>query len=440
MECSSEIIEAFNKPISSIILSPANHLIFYKYASPKNFKYSLNLMKYLCQKTSYKKNRLFHLILSFYLKILKACGNTFYFKDIDLLIICCFYIGVKASINQKHFLPISKLKSLFDTKKFPYSNEDIKDGEILCLKLLKYNINILTSYDYIYYLLSKNNKIDIFLLEESVIELESKIQEDIKDYIICNPKNIAEEIIAKIKSNIIVKINILSPFKLIKNNSSRKEMSRKTETSNDNFIEKKIGAKILHNPTRSMAFIERNTTYINEIFNNEKNNNIIYQKKSGRNIRRDFSKINRQIFVCSSGRNLNTYKIKNSPKKNLYNNNENFNSNQKIIKFQHSKQNELNNYKLNNTIFKKPSITNGQSCYINSRDKRYKNTEIKNIKINFSRLLSNRIINNYRIDPVSFLGICKSQCSNNNEEKQFATDSRNSPYKHKIINTSQLIV
>ena len=73
MEYSTEIIEIFNKPISNIYLSPANHLIFYNYTSPKNYKYSLNLIKYLCEKAPFKKIQLFHLILSFYIKILKAC-------------------------------------------------------------------------------------------------------------------------------------------------------------------------------------------------------------------------------------------------------------------------------------------------------------------------------------------------------------------------------
>lgn len=51
------------------------------------------------------------------------------------------------------------------------------------MKLLKYNINILTSYDYIRYLLTKNNKIDAFFLKEASIELESKIKEGVRKYI-----------------------------------------------------------------------------------------------------------------------------------------------------------------------------------------------------------------------------------------------------------------
>lgn len=438
MEYSKEIIEGFNKPISNIYLLPANHLIFYKYTSPKNYKNSFNLIKSLCQKTSHKKNRLFHLIIIFYLKILKACGNTLYFKDIDLLIICCFYIGVKVSVNQKNFLSLTKLKSLFDTEKLSYSDEDIRNGEILCLKLLKYNINILTSYDYIRYLLTKDNKIDIFFLEEATKELESKIQQGVKEYIFSKPKNIAEEIITKIKSNIKVKVNVLNPIKLSKNNSSKGVMLRKTEAKNPNFIKSKIEIRILHQPTKTMTFIDRNNTCLNEICNNVKNSNIIYQKKSGKNIRRNFSKINNQISICNSGRNLNSYKTRNDSKRNTHN--ENYNLNEKIIKFHQIKQNEIYNCKSNNTIFKKPSITNGKSCYMNSREKRRKYPGIKNIKINLKQLLTGRIMNNYRIDPVRFLDICKNQYSNNSEEKKFITDSRNSPYRHRFINSSQLII
>ena len=77
---------------------------------------------------------------------------------------------------------------------------------------------------------------------------------------------------------------------------------------------------------------------------------------------------------------------------------------------------------------------------MSSREKKHKNTGIKNIKISFNRFLSNRIMNNYRINPVRFLGICKNKYLNNTEEKKSATYSRNSPYKHKLINSSQLVI
>lgn len=189
-----------------------------------------------------------------------------------------------------------------------------------------------------------------------------------------------------------------------------------------------------------MSFIDRNVTCLNEIYYNEKNNKIIYQKKSGRNFHKNFSNINRQIFLYDSDRNLNKYKTRTDSEKNVHDNNENYNFNEKIIKFQQPNQNELSNSKLNNAIFKKPSITNGQSCYMSSREKKHNNTGIKNIKISFNRFLSNRIMNNYRINPVRFLGICKNKYLNNSEEKKFATDSRNSPYKHKLINSSQLVI
>ena len=148
------------------------------------------------------------------------------------------------------------------------------------MKLLKYNINILTSYDYIRYLLTKNNKIDAFFLKEASIELESKIKEGVRKYIFSNPKNIAEEIITKIKSNTKFKVNILHPIRLSKNNSIKGAINRKEEVLIQSFVEKKIITKILHQPTKSMAFIDRNVTCLNEIYYNEKNNKIIYQKKS----------------------------------------------------------------------------------------------------------------------------------------------------------------
>ena len=72
---------------------------------------------------------------------------------LDLMILSCFFLGIKTIEEQKNMISISKLKKIYPEKYLLYENAEIKRCEMLCIYLLKYNINFITIYDCICFLL-----------------------------------------------------------------------------------------------------------------------------------------------------------------------------------------------------------------------------------------------------------------------------------------------
>ena len=68
------------------------------------------------------------------------------------MILCCFYLAVKAFVKQNTIPGLNRLKKIYSEKYINYKNEEIVKAEIICVKLLKYKINFLTVYDCLYYL------------------------------------------------------------------------------------------------------------------------------------------------------------------------------------------------------------------------------------------------------------------------------------------------
>jgi hypothetical protein len=92
---------------------------------------------------------------------------------------------------------LNRLKRIYPEKYSYYENEDIKIGEIISVKLLNYNINILTSYECLFYLLSKN-KAYMHLLDSCIQELDHAIFQGAQ-YIFKRPVDLAKESIEKVK-------------------------------------------------------------------------------------------------------------------------------------------------------------------------------------------------------------------------------------------------
>ena len=202
------------KPLFENKIINEDHKIFYKYTSYKYYKYIYELLDTLSKKSPYKNNSsIFHISLYYILIILYNCENIPYLNNLDLIVLICFSLGIKASIIQIDFPTINKLKKIYEEKYINYENKEICEGEIICLKLLDYNINILTAYECIIYLTQNDTK----LKELSLANLESLMFNDLRQFIYKSSFDVAMDSIKTIKERIIVKEPKIIKKKIILN-------------------------------------------------------------------------------------------------------------------------------------------------------------------------------------------------------------------------------
>ena len=197
-----EITLIKDKPLFEEFIQIENHKIYYKYTSQKYYTYIYDILDILCKKCPYENSSsIFHLSLNFILKILYQCGNVPYLSNLDLIVLNCFSLGAKCIIKQTSFPSINRIKKIYEEKYNNYKNEEIFESEIICLKLLNYNINIVTAYEYIIYLTQNDSK----LKELSLINLNNLMINNLKQFIYKSSFDVAKECIRSIKEKIIVK-------------------------------------------------------------------------------------------------------------------------------------------------------------------------------------------------------------------------------------------
>ena len=418
-----EIIHNLNKPLFSNTIIPNNHLIFVKYSQQRYYKYCFELLDTLTKKSSFKnKNKIFHISLYYLLNILYNCGNTPYCSNLDLMILSCFFLGIKTIEEQKNMISISKLKKIYPEKYLLYENAEIKRCEMLCIYLLKYNINFITIYDCICFLLKNEN--DLILKSLIFEELDSKmLNEGVNYYIYKYPIELAQEVIfsekqkyIKINSSIIINRNTITKkltctntnnCKIFFNFGNEESLSTSASFGSGQNSNNKLN-KIKDIKNKNIKdFIDNDITIINnnstnfsknknqgnliKLINNQKNNNFFISKSkitknniinNIHNMRYTINKKSLNKSTCFSNLDKNTISQSNSYGNTFFNSNNNINE----INF-----NEINNYdyrtsinlrnnelnkkeKLrNNNIFKKPLIKhrtnqnyllNIQNCYI----------------------------------------------------------------------------
>lgn len=194
-----EILKNKNKPIIEEEYDPQNHLILSKYTSKAYYKYSIELLKTLIEKAEYtNKKYIFHMSLHYLLKILYNFQNLPYIDNYDLLILSSFSLGIKSSVDQHKMPFITKLKKIYPEKFLFYSNEKIQECEIICMKLLDYNINILTSYECLFFYFNRDtNKFPLLIKE-----LENIIFNDVNKILFKSPYELAKEVINKLNFKI----------------------------------------------------------------------------------------------------------------------------------------------------------------------------------------------------------------------------------------------
>ena len=192
LETFNETKKYLNFPLIDNKIIEKRHLIFIKYTSELYYKYSIELIETLCKKSKFANTKLlFHTTLSFLLKILYNCGNTPCINNFDLLILCSFSIGIKSVETRNKSPSINRLKKIYQEKYYNYDNNEIKLGEIICLKLMNYNINILTPYESLFYLLYETDNLHLF--DKCIQHLDNLIIGGDKSFIYKKPLDIAKE-------------------------------------------------------------------------------------------------------------------------------------------------------------------------------------------------------------------------------------------------------
>ena len=304
-----KMISKFDKPFFPPSISTKSHLIFLKYTSPKYRTYIINQYKFLCNKLHNNANKyeIFYLSLLFNDLILYNCENEPIITNISLLVFCCFYLSVKFRLNQYEVMPIKSLKK-FNPEKFnDYSNEEIQYVETLCLKLLNYKLNYMTSYDFLLLLIYNYNP-KKKVIEFSMDILNKIISGDIKEYIFKSPLKIAYEAISfakeKIKENNYaetIDINNSSHHKIKNNNSNVNINSNNNKNNRTSAIYQKI--------SKLINVTNENNKYKN---NNKKNNNYLINNNT---ISTNSSSLNKNIGYGDSMPQLNDINSENNQKK-----------------------------------------------------------------------------------------------------------------------------
>ena len=453
-----EIINHLNKPLFLTII-PSNHLIFMKYSNTRYYKYAFELLDTLTKKSLFQnKQKIFHISLYYLLKILFNCGNKPYCSNYDLIILACFFLGVKTVEEQKKMINITTLKNIYPEKYSLYDNSLIKNYEMIIIHLLQYDINILTIYDCICFLLK--NEVDTILKKEIFQDFEYKLlNEGVNYYIFKKPMDLAQEIIfekkrkylnlicsepcfskkkisKKISNNVFNNCKTVLNFGNLGNIESPSTSASFGSGSGQNTSKKKIKIKI-----NSLNTTNPNLNYINEIeiknninnsnknmknnyckiknqliniklkptsnFNTFSNHNKRYLDKNEQSENTDYS-LSKNIDLFQSSNELrNTFNLLNKTKNEKYNdNNDNYSkiSNNKnlssIIMDNNCINNSFTNINRNKSIFRKPlikSITSKINKNINSNNN-YINNNFNNNYIKKNKLCGKTNLTIKKID------------------------------------------
>ncbi len=289
MEKYEEILNELNTPLiseqDSIYL---NHKIFQKYTSQPYYKYAFDLLDTLCKKTNYQnKKQLLHISFTYLTCILYNCGNIAYLSNFDIMILCCFYLAIKAIIKQNTIPCMSKFKKIYIEKYNNYKNEEIIKAEIICLKLLKYKINILTVHDCLYYLLYNNQ--DLF--NKTLENYENEKMLNINDYIYKKPLDLAKEIIHNLDIKVKLKYPKIIKKKIIlnstniniskyQNKTNRVIASNFCNNKNDNQIDKNSSKNFIYN--KFSTIVNSKNSQVSLLFPKTEKHYSIYKKNSSK--------------------------------------------------------------------------------------------------------------------------------------------------------------
>lgn len=281
-----ELFQKSNIPIIPSKFTEQQHKVFIKYSSTDNYKYAYELLNILCNNSKSKnKISLFYKSLKCLYKLIFNLNNNEDLIDYDLLILSSFYLGLKLNEIITKVPKIKKLKELYPKKYHNYETNNIREAEVICIKLLDYNIDILTSYDYLIKLLSDINNGNLY--NPAIKELEKLIKFNFIDFASRPPLEIAELCIKKSER---IQQYYIHPSILIKEYNKKNNEKNKNIITDDSNKVSSIIKKFNHSCLLSSEKIETTTNRITK----NRNLNSIYNCSF--NILRKLSNVNKSNY------------------------------------------------------------------------------------------------------------------------------------------------
>ena len=378
----SQNFELFNKPIiheNNYFLS--NHKIFEKYTSSLYQKYSFDLLETLCKKSSFEnKDKILHKSIYFLLKFLYKSRNNILISNYDIIILICFYLGVKTIENQTKIPNIKQLINIYKEKFGDYQNEEIKIAEIIIIKKLQYKINFMTAYDYLFYLFQDSKE----YLEYPKKNLETIIKEQTKYFCLLSPISIVQECIKNIEKNKLYKYPIIIKKRMIQHQKNNR-LFFNLGSNIDESLSTSISSGHYNN-NHSNDFI---TSYVNYKDNKKKSplNNII-NKYMDISIDNKYCEDNED----NEDNHLNYLYTSNKKNNNITINNNHFDYEKFSDNFTYNKKNIKNLKQIKNVTRNKD--------YKNEKDITYK-INIKEKIFQRNNILKNKIKYNLTIDKTN---------------------------------------
>ena len=388
-----EITLIKDKPLFEEFIQIENHKIYYKYTSQKYYTYIYDILDILCKKCPYENSSsIFHLSLNFILKILYQCGNVPYLSNLDLIVLNCFSLGAKCIIKQTSFPSINRIKKIYEEKYNNYKNEEICEGEIICLRLLDYNINILTAYEYITYLTQNELK----LKELCLNNLEYIIKNNIEQYVYRSSFDIALDCVIDVKEKMIfkepkiIKKKIISSSGFCYNSPTIKKYSstdkivtsineyNKKNKTNEGLRQRATKINNFYRPKLSFVLTKKIYLLDNNVTNLKNSADRVYHKKNCCNKANPYSSIS-----LVSETNLSNYNINNRSKKPLYTklNKSNINGNINKFIYNNNFSNEVNIEKNNKHSI---DVNKSENYYKNINSMKNDLENCDNMNVNFN--------------------------------------------------------
>ena len=327
MEISNEILEHLNEPLIKENINPNNNKIFFKYTTELYNKHIVEVLRNLCYKISYQiREKIFHMSLSYLLKILVNCKNDIKIENFDLLLLSVFYLSLKLVEIQKKIPKIQRLKTMYKEKFRNLNENEIKKAEIFCLKLLNYNINTITPYDYLLYLY----KDDENMIYQALEILENKYLKGPKEYVLQKPLDLAIQCIQKKFDKNYLK-NILKSLSFIdnnlesistssssgsgcNNNNNSNNSNNNTNFNNNNIIKKTISNSAFIRKSLNKTMVHTNTNFKN-ILNTNRRNTITHNNQNKSSLNKSNDLLKRCFW--KSNKSLNTFQQSTMPRKSL---------------------------------------------------------------------------------------------------------------------------
>ena len=295
-----DLLENSNIPIIPSNFTNQQHKVFIKYSSTDNYKYAYELLNILCNNSKSKnKISLFYKSLKCLFKLIYNLYNNEQLIEYDILILSSFYLGLKLNEIRTKVPKIKKLKEIYPEKYHNYDTNNIREAELICIKLLDYNIDILTSYDCLIKLLYDCN--DDNLYNSAFKELETLIKNNFMDFASMPPLEIAEVSIKRAKR---MRQYYIHPSILIKEYNKKNNEKHKSSI-NDNYIQ--VCSTIKKSKHSNLFSSEKMESASNRIVKNKNLTNSIYNCSF--KILRKLSNVNKSIY----SNNINSFtELKNS--------------------------------------------------------------------------------------------------------------------------------